>query len=110
MSIILRGFSTNSKITDYAYIITTVAMIMLVLTSLNKKEEVDEMSRVILGKVNDKCIKFIIIITIGFSYFAQSDLTFTSSQVYAVLTTMIFIIMFLRAVLFSYYDKKGDLN
>ena len=65
------------------------------------------MSREILGKVNEMCIKSIILITIGFSVFAQNDLIFTSGQVSAILTIIIFIVRALRVVFLLTTIKKG---
>lgn len=107
ISISLREFSLNSKVIDYVYIVTSIVIVIFIFLSFKKQEEIDEMSREILGKVNEMCIKSIILITIGFSFFAQSDLIFTSGQVFAILTIIIFIVRVLRAVLFTYYDKKG---
>lgn len=107
ISISLREFSLNSKVIDYVYIVTSIVLVIFIFLSFKKQEEFDEMSREILGKANEMCIKSIILISIGFSVFAHNDLIFTSGQVSAILAIIIFIVMALRVVLFTYYDKKG---
>lgn len=90
------------------------AWIVLAITffiSLKEKEAIDESAQLILGKVDGICLQIVIAtllissITIGVIRVNSGFLSM--NLIGSFLGGIAFIILFLRAILFSYYDKKG---
>lgn len=104
----------NLASSDINKILGVGAWIVLAITffiSLKEKEAIDESAQLILGKVDGICLQIVIAtllissITIGVIRVNSGFLSM--NLIGSFLGGIAFIILFLRAILFSYYDKKG---
>lgn len=105
----LNFFSTT--IESFLGIISWIIIIITLRFKVKKKEKIDELANILLGKVNDICIKILIGLLVVFAIFmrlASFSYTILSLDTISnILILMIFGIMTLKSLLFSYYDKKG---
>ena len=105
----LNFFSTT--IESFLGIISWIIIIITLRFKVKKKEKIDELANILLGKVNDICIKILIGLLVVFAIFmrlASFSYTILSLDTISnILILMIFGIMTLKSLLFSYYDRKG---
>lgn len=105
----LNFFSTT--IESFLGIISWIIIIITLRFKIKKKEKIDELANILLGKVNDICIKILIGLLVVFAIFmrlASFSYTILSLDTISnILILMIFGIMTLKSLLFSYYDRKG---
>lgn len=91
-------------------IITWSVLVIVLVLNLNKKEKFDESAKSILAKVDGICLQsilyIILILSIGIALISKNYI-FNNSLLSTILILLAFTILFLRGILFSYYDRKG---
>lgn len=105
----LNFFSTT--IESFLGIISWIIIIITLKFNLKKKEKIDELANIILGKVNDICLQVLIGLFVVFAIFLRftsfNYISLSLNTISSILILMLFGIMALKVLLFSYYDRKG---
>lgn len=112
MGIVSMGDFFNHQ---YSKSISTVLWILYILfglTLLRKKDIIDEFAEKILGKTDKVCIGvikiiFIILIVLICTPYSLREVPLNRDYVLLSISITLVLITILRAVLFSYYERKG---
>lgn len=100
----------SSTVKNFLGIIPWVILIITWKYHLKKKESLDELANTILGKVNGICIHVLLVLLVAFAFFIRlSSFSYTNlslNLISDILFLLIFSIMSLKYLLFSYYDRK----
>lgn len=112
ITIIIDNFNLfSNNINKILAIGSWVVIVIAFFISIKEKEAIDESAKSILGKVDGVCLKIVVyillILMVTTATIKGSSTVLSMKVLESVLGIVAFGILCLRAILFSYYDKKG---